>query len=971
MENDTENLEPKKAVKKDEKKKSEKQTKAEKDFVKNTVELNPELTEQAEKTVVLGWGRMNPITTGHEKLVNKIKSVAKQNNATPVVYLTHSQDPKKNPLTYDNKIMLAKKAFGPLVQKTNAKTIMQVLAELDDKFDKVILVVGSDRVNEFSSLIKKYNGKDYEFQSVDVISAGDRDPDADDVSGMSASKMRALAAAGKPDEFKKGLPRRLQGMSAKVYDMVRSGMKLAEELEAEGLLTEAPLTLAQRRKRARIMKRYAPKIAAARKRMSRRKANMETLKRRARKKAISIIRKKVAGARGKSYAEMTPGEKIMIDKKVAKRQAAIERIAKKLVPQVRKAEAERLSGRKSVNEAFETLFEKPRNPEDPDIGHMKGSQPKGYYKGVKKSVKDDRARHFKKYGKMDDNNPKAYKPAPGDANAKTKESEYTKKYRQMYGEQVNVINDDKPKKKSFHQMLRSNGSPKLDKRFKINRKDYQSDQTEAVDPRVARLKDQHRAEKNRLRASHENEMDRLKTTVLRSKVGRRNKPIEEDVDILKLVDEIHESIKLEEAKQLEGLKKKAEKSGISYGILKKVFDRGVAAWRTGHRPGTTPSQWGYARVNSFITGGKTRTTADADLAKKINEDFENFMEDKASVQHHLGIGLTAKHMKQHALMHIDKDVDGDVDKFDKNTPDEITGAEKTNMTAKMLKKYAGEKEHSKKHIAFESVLEEGINDPSIFKAVFLAGGPGSGKSFIVGKTALPALGFKVINSDQAFEAALAKAGMAATPENIYSPKGQEIRTGAKALTKKKLDLAIAGRLGLVIDGTGKDYDKIAKQAMGLRRLGYDVAMIFVNTDEETALERNRKRSRSLPDDTVSKMWKDVQKNLGSFQTFFGNFFLVDNSEGSDFNSQSTNVYKKLATWAKKTPKNKVVTDWMKSQTQKEEHGAGFRGTSDLADKYAKDTPGQEPMKTHKNKYKEPKAKSYNEAFENLFKGTEE
>lgn len=951
MENDATEVEGKKPVKK----KAEKQ---DKDFVKNTVEINPELNEQAEKTVVLGWGRMNPITIGHEKLVNKLKSVAKQNNATPVLYLTHSQDPKKNPLSYNDKVMLAKRAFGNIVQKTNAKTIMQALAELDNSYDKVILVVGSDRVKEFDTLLKKYNGKDYEFSNISVVSAGDRDPDADDVSGMSASKMRALAASGKPEEFKKGLPRKLQSMSDKVYDMVRSGMKLAEELEAEGLLIEAPLTLAQRRKRARIMKRYAPKIAVARRRKARRKATMDVLKKRARKRAINIVRKKVAGARGKSYAEMTPGEKIMIDKKIQKRQALIDRLAKKLVPQVRKIEAERLK-QKSTNEQFEMMLE-------------------DYYKGVPRKQRDARKAHFERGAKMDDNNPNAYKPAPGDAGAKTKESKHTKKYRQMYGEQINIVNDDKPKKKTFHQMMRVDGSPKLDKRFKINRKDWKSDQTEAVDPRVARLKDQHTDEKNRLRRSHEIEMDRLKTQVIRGKTSLRNRPIKEDAELLRIVDEIHKSIQLEEAKQLEGIKKKAEKSGISYGILKKVFDRGVAAWRTGHRPGTTPSQWGYARVNSFITGGKTRTTADADLAKKINEDFENFMEDKASVKHHLGIGLTAKHMKQHALMHIDKDVDGDVDEFDKNTPDEITGAEKTNMTAKMLKKYAGEKEHSKKHIAFESVdeafenfLNEGVNDPSIFKAIFLAGGPGSGKSFIVGKTALPALGFKVINSDQAFEAALAKAGMAATPENIYSPKGQEIRTGAKALTKKKLDLAIAGRLGLVIDGTGKDYDKIVKQAIGLRRLGYDVAMIFVNTDEETALERNRKRSRSLPDDTVSKMWKDVQKNLGSFQTFFGNFFLVDNSEGSDFNSQSTNVYRKLAAWSKKTPKNKAVTDWMKSQTQKEEHGAGFRGTSDLADKYAKDTPGQEPMKTHKNKYKEPKAIKINETFEDLFKDTEE
>lgn len=215
-------------------------------------------------------------------------------------------------------------------------------------------------------------------------------------------------------------------------------------------------------------------------------------------------------------------------------------------------------------------------------------------------------------------------------------------------------------------------------------------------------------------------------------------------------------------------------------------------------------------------------------------------------------------------------------------------------------------------------ISEGVNDPSIFKAVFLAGGPGSGKSFIVGKTGLSALGFKIVNSDEAFERGLKKAGLEMTPGNIYSPKGQEIRNRAKQITKDRMKGYLDGRLGLVIDGTGKDYDKIARQAIQLRKLGYDVAMIFVNTDEETALVRNRKRARSLPDATVSKMWKDVQRNLGAFQTFFGNFFLVDNSEGSDFEKQTTSVYRKIQGWARVLPTNKAVTSWMKAQNMKEE-----------------------------------------------------
>lgn len=219
----------------------------------------------------------------------------------------------------------------------------------------------------------------------------------------------------------------------------------------------------------------------------------------------------------------------------------------------------------------------------------------------------------------------------------------------------------------------------------------------------------------------------------------------------------------------------------------------------------------------------------------------------------------------------------------------------------------------------ESVqLEEGVNDPAIFKAVFLAGGPGSGKSFIVGKTALTALGMKVVNSDDAFERGLKKAGLEMTPANIYSPKGQVVRGRAKALTKNRQQGYIDGRLGMIIDGTGKDYDKIVKQAIALRKLGYDVSMIFVNTDEDTALKRNQMRPRSLPDATVSKMWKDVQKNLGSFQSFFGNFFIIDNSEGSDYNKQVLNVYRKMATWTKSTPNNRAVTSWMKAQKVNEE-----------------------------------------------------
>jgi predicted kinase len=215
-------------------------------------------------------------------------------------------------------------------------------------------------------------------------------------------------------------------------------------------------------------------------------------------------------------------------------------------------------------------------------------------------------------------------------------------------------------------------------------------------------------------------------------------------------------------------------------------------------------------------------------------------------------------------------------------------------------------------------IEEGVNDPAIFKAVFLAGGPGSGKSFIVGKTGLPALGFKVVNSDDAFENAMKKAGMEMNPENIFSVQGQDIRGKAKLLTGVKQAMYIKGRLGLVIDGTGKDTEKLKKQARELKSIGYDVAMIFVNTDLATAQARNKKRERTLPEDEVEKYWTTVQKNIGAFQTMFGKpkFTVVDNSEGKDYQKETLRAYREIQKFVQAKPENKNATAWIKAQKAK-------------------------------------------------------
>ena len=702
---------------------------------------------------VFAFGRMNPPTIGHEKLVAKLESEAKRRGAMPHLYLSHSQNPKKDPLSYNTKIAIARKAFGKMVTKSSSKNIIQILQELEKMgHTEVALIAGSDRVPEFKSLLNKYNGKEYNFKKIEVISAGERDPDSEGVSGMSASKLRALAKEGDYNSFAKGMPSKLRDSDKKkVYDSIRSamesfvlgeapriprkkgqpagsdkhsdlytdenpegtihGLKFATEKDAEASVAKIkssdrthahkiqaaiameqrakvagkkaaaavyrsfindmkkktkemneafelklerdkrskllvlhvkdtktgnrsevrgkpgyeidgydpkdklhrvldkigksanmsdlmngekvtinpnhpkakealkmakeittedvqwddvdptdeeldeildglddelsweweeeqldleleedrqPLTLAQRMKRKILMKRLAPQIQRKRKIKMRRKAGKEDLKKRARKAAILLLKKKVAGQKGADYKSLSPTEKIGIDKRVQKKLGAVDKIAKRLMPKMIKKETERVKAMRSgkTNEAFEMLFEKPKVAQDPDVDERPGSQPKKYFSGVRSKSKEARAKHFERGTKMDDDNPAAYKPAPGDAGAKTKPSKHTKKFKQMFGEDIN---------EAFERIMTG-------------------------------------------------------------------------------LDEAAEYL---EEKQIDALKKKSEKTGIPYGILKQVYNRGMAAWRTGHRPGTTPQQWAFARVNSFATKSKgTWGGADKDLAAK-------------------------------------------------------------------------------------------------------------------------------------------------------------------------------------------------------------------------------------------------------------------------------------------------------------------------------------------------------------------
>jgi hypothetical protein len=361
-------------------------------------------------TAVFTFGRFNPPTIGHEKLLNVVGSTASKAKAESFVYTSHSQDAKKNPLSNDQKIVFMKMMFPKhrtSFMRTEAKTALHALSEIHKtgKFSKVIMVVGSDRVREFKTLLNKYNDIEskhgfYRFEDIDVISAGERDPDAEGTSGMSASKMRAAVKDKNYDIFKMGVP---SGVSEKdsqtLYNAVAKGMKvklaeireewgldeLEEDYEEEILEYEKAkggydvrkmqvqrklslrskakaakskppsrgLSPSQRRKmaiRMRIMAKK-PSFIMKRQRAMKRAASKAKLLIRARKAAIQMVVKKFyPKLKTKKKSDLSYAERGKISQIVKKKSVMIAKFAKRLVKKKRKQDVER---RKSMNKPKE------------------------------------------------------------------------------------------------------------------------------------------------------------------------------------------------------------------------------------------------------------------------------------------------------------------------------------------------------------------------------------------------------------------------------------------------------------------------------------------------------------------------------------------------------------------------------------------------------------------------------------------
>jgi len=322
--------------------------------------LNPsELSEAASQTAVVTFGRMNPPTVGHLALVKKMLEISQQKQAKPLIFLSHSVDSKKNPLSYNDKAKLINMAFGRIVQKSNAKNIFDMLKELSGNYKNLVIVVGSDRVKDLKRISTTYNGKDFNFKNIEVVSAGTRDPDSDGVTGMSATKMRDAAAKNDIQAFKRGLPNQLNKYAEKILKMVREGMNLKEDLDnifEEHLDEAGVLTVAGRRKKAIAARRYKARLKVARRRVARRLAQTGRIKKRTARAAIRVMRNRLAGSRGKSYSKLSPIEKSSIDKRVRQRGNIVKKLATRIMPVTRRKEFARFKSFRTRTEAMDMAF---------------------------------------------------------------------------------------------------------------------------------------------------------------------------------------------------------------------------------------------------------------------------------------------------------------------------------------------------------------------------------------------------------------------------------------------------------------------------------------------------------------------------------------------------------------------------------------------------------------------------------------
>jgi predicted nucleotidyltransferase len=385
-----------------------------------------EMHEAREKSMVFTFGRFNPPTIGHQKLIQKVLSMPADQKK---IYLSRSQDSKKNPLEPNAKLRFMRDMFKfarPNLELNPTNMVLDLMTSIYKKgFTDVTMVVGSDRVREFENILTKYNQVKsrhgyYNFDSIKVVSAGERDPDAEGAVGMSASKMRDAAEKGDKESFKKGLPATYRSPADvdRLYSAVRVGMGI--KINVRGLAAsyggmihsapEKPIVSLKEFEQNQIRDLYVREMIF----------NIND--------KVDYVKEDIQGTvkrRGTNYV-------VLEDNNNNLHKAWIW----DCIPIAADREVEVREYNLDVDYGFKAVsnIEEDKTPQDKTVSKKPGTQPKKYYKDLSKGEKEKRADYFKKqkYKKSDDEDD--YKPAPGDKDAKTKPSKHTQKYKKMFGE---------------------------------------------------------------------------------------------------------------------------------------------------------------------------------------------------------------------------------------------------------------------------------------------------------------------------------------------------------------------------------------------------------------------------------------------------------------------------------------------------------------------------------------------------------
>ena len=558
------------------------------------------LNELPSKTVVFAFGRFNPPTNGHELLMKVVQRLAQQKRADHIVFASRSQDAKKNPLPIDKKIKYLKMMFPRtnfVAATDQMRTFLEACSKLHSmKYKNVIMVAGSDRYQTFNGTLNKYNGVKgthgyYKFDTIEVISSGQRDADSDTASGMSGTKMRGHASKGDFNSFKKGLPTTMREIDARrLMNDIRMGMNMPAIREEINLVKD---TLRERYFRGEVFNVGDMVV------------ENETVYEVAKRGSNHLLVRDMEGNLQskwiqdvKEFSMNEAKEKGLTSKTVRKTDRI--KVARMIAMMMGVDNPETGSPEALVNMGLRKVRVKALNPEAlrlvaKILDLAKAYEIKYDQNMVPSKLKEEKLPTVKKIDKSRKDNISNDILTPSDFRKLKKMSE-----EKPEGETESDM-DAKHEKDPVHTEVGGLMNPPYattDDNLRRRKVMYQTneDKTEATKDRIKKAQQitKHEQERLALQKKHKREKETLKGE---STVPTFSEYLEENAAV----------------------RKKANASGVSYGTLIKVYRRGVAAWNSGHRPGTTPQQWGLARVNSYINKGKgTYHGADKDLREETD-----------------------------------------------------------------------------------------------------------------------------------------------------------------------------------------------------------------------------------------------------------------------------------------------------------------------------------------------------------------